>query len=172
MQIKIFLVVGTIITPTQYLGPVIGLCVEKRGVQQLCTNIDDDRMMLKYFLPLNEIVMDFHDKLKAQTSGYASFDYEPQGYHSTNIVKLNIHLNGTPVEELSRIVHATKVNSFARDLASRLKEMIPRQMIQIAIQACVGTKVLARETIKAYRKDVTAKLVKIIDIFNEILYLV
>lgn len=116
-------------------------------------------MMMKYFLPLSEIVLDFHDKLKALTSGYASFDYEPQGYYSTNIVKLNVHLNGNVVDELSRIVHATKVNSFARDLVFRLKEMIPRQMIQIAVQACVGSKVLARETIKAYRKDVTAKLV-------------
>lgn len=159
---KISVRLGTIITPTEYLGAVIGLCVDKRGVQQSCSNIDDNRMMLKYFLPLSEIVMDFHDKLKALSSGYASFDYEPQGYHSSNIVKLNIHLNGNAVEELSRIVHATKVNSFARDLVLRLKEMIPKQMIQIAIQACVGSKVLARETIKAYRKDVTAKLVNIL----------
>lgn len=154
-------VAGTIITPTDYLGAVIGLCVDKRGIQQSCSNIDDNRMMLKYFLPLSEIVMDFHDKLKALSSGYASFDYEPQGYFSSNIVKLNIHLNGVQVDELSRIIHATKVNSFARDLVLRLKDMIPRQMIQIAVQACVGSKVLARETIKAYRKDVTAKLVSI-----------
>lgn len=153
--------VGTIITPLDYLGPVIGLCVDKRGVQQSCTNIDDHRMMLKYFLPLSEIVLDFHDKLKALSSGYASFDYEPHGYHSSNIVKLNIHLNGNTVDELSRIVHVTKVNSYARDLVLRLKEMIPRQMVQIAIQACVGSKVLARETLKAYRKDVTAKLVSL-----------
>ncbi|KAJ6649518.1 Translation factor waclaw, mitochondrial [Pseudolycoriella hygida] len=149
---------GTIVTPTEYLGDVIALCVNKRGVQQSCSNIDDLRIMIKYFLPLSEIVLDFHDKLKAVSSGYASFDYEPLGYHSTDIVKLNIHLNGNPVEELSRIVHKTKVNSVARDIAFRLKETIPRQMIQIAIQACVGSKVLARETIKAYRKDVTAKL--------------
>lgn len=153
------MLLGTIITPSQYLGAVIGLCVDKRGVQQTVSNIDENRMMLKYFLPLSEIVLDFHDKLKALSSGYASFDYEPQGYHSSNIVKLNILLNGTPVEELSRIVHTTKANSFARDLVLRLKEMIPRQMIQIAIQACVGSKVLARENIKPFRKDVTAKLV-------------
>lgn len=137
--------------------------MEKRGNQQSCTGIDDNRVMLKYFLPLSEIVMDFHDQLKALTSGYASFDYEPQGYHSSLIVKVSIHLNGNPVEELSRIVHATKANSFARDLVLRLKEMIPRQMIQVAIQACVGSKVLARENIKAYRKDVTAKLVSAYD---------
>ncbi len=135
--------------------------MDKRGVQQSCTNIDDNRMMMKYFLPLSEIVMDFHDKLKALSSGYASFDYEPQGYHTSNIVKLDIHLNGVSVEELSRIVHATKVTSVARDLVLRLKDMIPRQMFQIAVQACVGSKVLARENIKAYRKDVTAKLVRV-----------
>ncbi|XP_037038194.1 translation factor waclaw, mitochondrial [Bradysia coprophila] len=151
-------VMGTIITPTQYLGAVISLCIDKRGVQESCKNIDENRVMLKYFLPLSEIVLDFHDKLKAESSGYASFDYESSGYHSSNIVKLSIHLNGVPVDELSRIVHATKVTAFARDLVLRLKEMIPKQMIQIAIQACVGSKVLARENISAYRKDVTAKL--------------
>lgn len=120
--------------------------------------------MLKYFLPLSEIVLDFHDKLKAKSSGYASFDYETNGYHSSNIVKLEIHLNGVPVDELSRMVHATKVVSFARDLVLRLKEMIPKQMIQIAIQACVGSKILARENIAAYRKDVTSKLVRMMKI--------
>lgn len=90
--------------------------------------------MLKYFLPLNEIVLDFHDKLKSKSSGYASFDYEPSGYHSTNIVKLSILLNGVPVDELSRIMHASKVTAVARDFVLQLKEMIPRQMVQIAIQ--------------------------------------
>lgn len=116
--------------------------------------------MLTYFLPLSEIVLDFHDRLKSISSGYASFDYEPQGYYSTNIVKLAVHLNGSPVDELSRIVHVSKVHAYARDLVFRLKELIPRQMVQIAIQACVGGKVLARETLQAYRKDVTAKLVR------------
>lgn len=117
--------------------------------------------MLTYFLPLSEIVQDFHDRLKSLTSGYASFDYEPQGYYATNIVKLCVLLNGEPVDELSRIVHVTKVTPYARDLVLRLKDLIPRQMIQIAIQACVGSKVLARETLQAYRKDVTAKLVSV-----------
>lgn len=154
-----FRIPGTIITPTEYLGAVIGLCVDRRGVQKTSANIDDNRIMLTYFLPLSEIVQDFHDRLKSLTSGYASFDYEPQGYYSTNIVKLSVLLNGEPVDELSRIVHVTKVTPYARDLVLRLKELIPRQMIQIAIQACVGSKVLARETLQAYRKDVTAKLV-------------
>lgn len=104
-------------------------------------------------------MIDFHDRLKSVSSGYASFDYEQQGYHSTNIVKLCVLLNGDPVDELSRIVHVTKVLPYARELVLRLKDLIPRQMIQIAIQACVGSKVLARETLQAYRKDVTAKLV-------------
>lgn len=104
-------------------------------------------------------MIDFHDRLKSVSSGYASFDYEQQGYHSTNIVKLCVLLNGDPVDELSRIVHVTKVTSYARELVLRLKDLIPRQMIQIAIQATVGGKVLARETLQAYRKDVTAKLV-------------
>lgn len=122
--------------------------------------------MLTFFLPLSEIVADFHDRLKSISSGYASFDYEPQGYHETNIVKLQVLLNGDPVDELSRIVHVTKVTAYARDLVLRLKELIPRQMIQIAIQACVGGKVLARETLQAYRKDVTAKLVSDILIYG------
>lgn len=152
-------VLGTIITPAEYLGPIIGLCVDRRGLQRTSANIDDNRIMMTYFMPLSEIVLDFHDRLKSISSGYASFDYEPQGYHSTNIVKLTVLLNGDQVDELSRIVHVTKVSAYARELVLRLKELIPRQMIQIAIQACVGGKVLARETLQAYRKDVTAKLV-------------
>lgn len=137
----------------------MGLCAERRGIQQSSTNIDEHRILMSIYLPLNEIILDFHDKLKSMSSGYASFDYEPKEYHPTNIVKLNIHLNGNVVEELSRIVHVSKANLYARELVLMLKDKIPRQMVQVAIQACVGSKVLARETIKAYRKDVTAKLV-------------
>lgn len=152
-------VLGTIITPTEYVGKIIGLCIDRRGVQKHSSNIDNDRIMMTYFLPLSEIVLDFHDALKSMSSGYASFDYEPQGYNLTNIVKIEVLLNGTPVDELSRIVHVSKATSYARDLVFRLKDLIPRQMVQVAIQACVNGKVLARETLKAYRKDVTAKLV-------------
>lgn len=151
-------VTGTILTPTEFVGPIIGLCVERRGIQKTSSNIDNNRIMMSYTLPLNEIILDFHDKLKSLSSGYASFDYEDHGYHLTNVVKLNIMLNGQLVEELSTIVHVSKAQRFGRDLVLRLKDIIPRQMIQIAIQACVGGKVLARETIKAFRKDVTAKL--------------
>lgn len=150
--------IGTIITPSQFVGSVMTLCVDKRGVQRSSTNIDNDRIMMTYVLPLSEIVLDFHDKLKSLSSGYASFDYEDNGYVETNLVRLDVHLNGTNVEELSTIVHLTKVNSHAKDLVHRLKELIPRQMVQIAIQASVGSKVIARETLKAFRKDVTAKL--------------
>lgn len=151
-------VIGTIITPMEYVGQIIGLCVERRGTQKSSSNIDNDRLMMTYILPLNEIVLDFYDKLKALSSGYASFDYEDHGYHSTNVIKLSIHLNGRDIEELSTIVHASKATQHAREIVNKLKTMIPRQMVQIAIQACVGSRVLARETIKAYRKDVTAKL--------------
>lgn len=151
-------VLGTIITPNDYLNQVIGLCTERRGVQQATTTIDEERAMLSYILPLSEIVVDFHDKLKSLTSGYGSFDYEDRGYQSANVVRLNILLNNRPVEEFSQIVNVAKVNETARELVLRLKELIPRQMVQIAIQACVGSKVLARENIKAFRKDVTAKL--------------
>lgn len=152
-------VLGTIITPTEYVGSIISLCVEHRGVQLSSSNIDDRRILMTYSLPLSEVVIDFHDKLKSVSSGYASFDYEDRGYHITNIVKLIILLNGKQIDELSRIVHVTKVNRFARDMVLRLKTQIPRQMVQIAIQACIGGKVIARETITAYRKDVTSKLV-------------
>uniref|UniRef100_A0ABK9MIH9 Translation factor GUF1 homolog, mitochondrial n=1 Tax=Glossina morsitans morsitans TaxID=37546 RepID=A0ABK9MIH9_GLOMM len=152
------LVKGTIMTPGQYLGQIISLCVERRGIQESSTNIDDDRMLIKYILPLSEIIVDFNDHLKSLSSGYASFNYEDYGYHLTNLVRLDIHLNGKLVDELCRIVHATKAKNVGKDIVAKLKDMIPRQMVQIAIQACVGSKVLARETIKAYRKDVTAKL--------------
>lgn len=152
------LVLGTIITPTEYVGQVISLCVERRGLQQSSVNIDDTRVLMKYVLPLSEIILDFHDRLKSLSSGYASFSYEDHGYHPSHLVRLDIHLNGKPVEELCRIVHVSKATGVARQMVLKLRELIPKQMVQIAIQACVGSKVLARETIKAYRKDVTAKL--------------
>lgn len=151
-------VLGTIITPNEFIKPIIAICHERRGIQKSSINIDENRVMMTYMLPLCEIVLDFYDKLKSMSSGYASFDYEDQGYHSTNVVKLCFHLNGKPVDELSRIVHITKANEISREMVLRLKELIPRQMVQIAIQSCVGSKVLARETIKAFKKDVTAKL--------------
>lgn len=151
-------VLGTIITPKEYIPQVIALCTERRSERQGTIDIDENRVMMTYTMPLSEIVIDFHDELKSITSGYASFDYEDKGYQSTKVVKLCLHLNQQPVDEFSRIVHISKVNAVARDMVTRLKELIPKQMIQVAIQAVVGSKVLARETIKAYRKDVAAKL--------------
>lgn len=134
--------------------------MDRRGLQESSVNIDNDRILMKYILPLGEIILDFNDKLKSLSSGYASFNYEDYGYLPTNVVRLDIHLNGRPVEEMCRIVHSSKASLIARGMVLKLKELIPKQMVQIAIQACVGSKVLARETIPAYRKDVTAKLVK------------
>ncbi|XP_044254322.1 translation factor GUF1 homolog, mitochondrial [Tribolium madens] len=152
------MVIGTIITPDKYLGPIMSLCMERRGIQRSATNIDNDRVMLQYDLPLCEIIIDFHDSLKTISSGYASFDYEDSGYQSSNLVKLCILLNGTAIDELSNIVHITKAQFIGRKMVLKLKDIIPRQMIQIAIQAVCNGKILARETLKAYRKDVTAKL--------------
>ncbi|VEN62791.1 unnamed protein product [Callosobruchus maculatus] len=152
------MVKATIITPDEYLGSIISLCMERRGVQTNATNIDNNRVMLQYDLPLCEIVLDFHDTLKTLSSGYASFDYEDSGYQSSNLVKLQILLNGTAVDELSSIVHITKSQTIGKQMVHRLKDIIPRQMVQIAVQAAIGGKILARENIKPYRKDVTAKL--------------
>ncbi|XP_043268719.1 translation factor GUF1 homolog, mitochondrial isoform X2 [Venturia canescens] len=152
------IVLGTIITPDKYLGAVMSLCLERRGVQQSSQNIDNERIMLQYILPLNEIIVDFHDTLKSMSSGYASFDYENQGWVPSEIVKVEIHLNGTLVEELSTIVHCSRAREMGKRMCAKLVEIIPRQQFVIAIQAKVGAKILARETLKAFRKDVTAKL--------------
>nr|CAH7722848.1 unnamed protein product [Callosobruchus chinensis] len=144
--------------PDEYLGSIISLCMERRGVQTNATNIDNKRVMLQYDLPLCEIVLDFHDTLKTLSSGYASFDYEDSGYQSSNLVKLEILLNGIAVGELSSIVHITKSQTIGKQMVHRLKDIIPRQMVHIAVQASIGGKILARENIKAFRKDVTAKL--------------
>lgn len=141
----------------------MGLCIERRGILEKSVNIDDNRILMAYKLPLSEIIHDFNDKLKTISSGYASFNYENCGYYPTTIVKLEIRLNGKIIDEFSRMAHTSKVTQIARDMVLRLKDLIPRQMVQIAIQACIGNKVIARETIKAYRKDVTAKLVRILN---------
>lgn len=151
-------VLATIILPDKYLGPVMTMCLERRGVQQASSYIDSERILVKYVLPLNEVIVDFHDTLKSVTSGYASFDYENTGFEKSNLIKMDIMLNGKPVDELSMIVHTSQANAVARRTVLKLKEMIPRQMVHIAIQAVIGGNVLARETLKAFRKDVTAKL--------------
>lgn len=151
-------VIGTIITPVEYLGVVTSLCMDRRGTALPSNAVDEKHVLLQYVLPLSEVVLDFHDALKSITSGYASFDYQDHGFHASPLVKMEIQLNGVPVDELSTVVHASRVEYTSRRLVEKLKEMIPRQMVQIAIQAVVNGRVCARETLKAYRKDVTAKL--------------
>ncbi|CAG5992902.1 unnamed protein product [Menidia menidia] len=151
------MVLGTILTPDIYTGKIMSLCSNRRGVQKNMVYIDDQRVMMKYLFPLNEIVVDFYDLLKSLSSGYASFDYENTGYQAADLIKMDILLNGRPVEELTTIVHRGRAYSSGKAMCERLKDSIPRQMFEVAIQAAIGSKVIARETIKAYRKNVLAK---------------
>ena len=147
---------ATIITPDEHLGSVLTLCQERRG-QQLELTYAGTRAMAIYKLPLNEVVFDFYDRLKSVTRGYASFDYEMVGYEESELVKLSILVNSEPVDALSMIVHKAAAESRGRALCERLKDLIPRQLFKIAIQAAIGGRVIARETISALRKDVLAK---------------
>ncbi len=146
-----------IYTPPTYVGPLMDLCKDKRGVYENLSYIDANRTQLTYKLPLNEIMFDFFDSLKSRSRGYASMDYEIIGYELSELVKLDIMLNGEVCDALSIIVHKDKAYSRGRALAEKLKEIIPRQMFEIPIQAAIGSKIIARETVKAYRKDVLAK---------------
>jgi len=143
--------------PNEYIGNILKLCEDKRGTQQEIKYLDETRAMIIYDLPLNEIVLDFYDRLKSLTRGYASLDYEPCGHRRANLVKLDILINGELVDALSLIVHQDCAFDRGRDLAVKMKELIPRQMFEVAIQAAIGTKVVARTTVKALRKNVTAK---------------
>jgi GTP-binding protein LepA len=151
------MITASLITPEQYVGSLIALCQERRGIQKEITYITKDRVLISYELPLNEIVMDFYDKLKSLTKGYASLDYELSGYVESDLVKLDMLLNGEPVDALSLITHRDKSAIRGRQLAEKLKEVIPRQLYEVVIQAAIGAKIIARETVKALRKDVTAK---------------
>ncbi len=151
------IVVATIHCPKEYVGNVLKLCEERRGVQKDISFHGMERAVIQYELPLNEIVLDFHDRLKSMTKGYASFDYEIVGYSEADLVRLDIKLNGDPVDALGVIVHRSKAFFRGRELTEKLKELIDRQMFEIAIQACIGAKVIARSTVKALRKNVTAK---------------
>ena len=147
----------SIITPSEYVGPIMELCQNKRGIYKSMEYIDRTRVNLHYEIPLSEIVYDFYDKLKSISKGYASFDYELCGYKSSNLVKMDILLNGEVVDALSVIVHADFAYTKGRSIVNKLKELIPRQMFQIPIQASIGSKVIAREKISAMRKNVLAK---------------
>ncbi len=150
-------VLGTIIVPEEYIGAVMALVRDRRGVQKKMEYMSPETVLLEYELPFNEIVLNFYDRLKSGTKGYASFDYEFIDFRTSNLVKLDVLLNGELVDALSLIAHKDKVFYQGRDLAKKLKEQIPRQMFEVAIQAAVGSKVVARETVKALRKNVLAK---------------
>ncbi len=143
--------------PTEYVGNVLKLCEEKRGIQKNLGFITSNRAVITYEMPFAEIVFDFFDKLKSGTRGYASMDYTPIDYRDSSLVKLDILLNGAPVDALAVIVHRDNAYPYGRALALKLKRTIPRQMFEVAIQAAIGTKIIARETVSAYRKDVLAK---------------
>ena len=148
---------ATIIVPDEFLGSVLELCTSKRGVQ-VNLNYAGTRALVEYKLPLNEVVFDFYDRLKSITKGYASFDYEITGYEINNLVKVSIMINGDAVDALSLIVHKDRSQQRGRILCERLKELIPRQQFKVAIQAAIGGKIIARETVASFRKDVTQKL--------------
>jgi GTP-binding protein LepA len=147
---------ATILTPDEYLGPVLTLCTERRG-EQVDLTYAGNRAMAVYRLPLNEVVFDFYDRLKSVTKGYASFDYAVDNYRAGDLVKVSILVNGDPVDALSMIVHRDQAEGKGRAICIRLKDLVPRQMFKVALQAAIGGKVIARETIQALRKDVTAK---------------
>jgi GTP-binding protein LepA len=150
-------ILASIHVPNAFVGGVLALCEEKRGVQREIKYLTATRVMVIYELPLNEIVLDFYDRLKTLSRGYASLDYEQLDYRASDLVRLNILINGDPVDALSLIVHRDKAQFRGRELVAKMKEFIPRQQFEVAIQAAIGNKVIARETVKALRKDVTAK---------------
>lgn len=151
------IITATIIVPQTYVGNLITLCSEKRGQQLDMSYLDEERVILKYKLPLNEVATDFYDQLKSLSSGYASFDYEISDYEPANLVKMDILLNKKPVDALSVIVHKDKAYYLGRELTEKLRKVIPRQLFEVAIQAAIGSTVIARESVAALRKDVTAK---------------
>jgi GTP-binding protein LepA len=148
---------SSILTPKEYIGQIMELCQERRGNHAGMHYLSSERVQLTYDLPLAEIVLDFFDQLKTRTRGYASLDYEPIGLRPSNLVKLDVLLGGDPVDALSMVVHRDKAFERGKDLTERLRKRIPRQQYDVPIQAAVGAKIIARETVKAFRKDVTAK---------------
>jgi GTP-binding protein LepA len=147
----------TIHVPAEHVGPVIKLCQSRRGEQKGIQYAGTQRVIITYDMPLSEVLFDFHDKLKSCSRGYASMDYELEGYREAELVKIDMLVNGDPLDALAVIVHRDQAEHRGRQLASKLKEIVPRQMYQVAIQAAIGAKIIARTNVKAMRKDVTAK---------------
>jgi len=150
-------ILASVITPERYMGAILKLCQERRGIQRSIHFLDPTRVTISYEMPLNEVILDFYDKLKSRTQGYASLDYELIGYRESDLVRLDILLNGEAVDALSFITHKDRSIQRGRQLAEKMKELIPRQMYEIAIQAAIGSKIIARETIGAMKKNVLAK---------------
>jgi GTP-binding protein LepA len=150
-------ITAMILTPSEFVGPILQLCQDKRGIQKKLEYLKSDRVLITYELPFNEVVMDFYDKLKTISRGYGSLDYHVTGYWESPLVKMDILVNGDPVDALSIIVHKDAAYERGRALASKMRELIPRQMFEIAIQASIGNRVIARESVKALRKNVLAK---------------
>ena len=146
-----------IVLPADYVGNIMKIARERRGVQTGMEYLDPTRLIMHWEFPLSEIIFDFYDKLKSVSKGYASFDYDYAGYRQSDMEKLDILLNGDPVDALSIIVHREKAYGWGKSLVEKLKEVIPRQQFKIAIQAAIGSQVIARETVSALRKNVTAK---------------
>ena len=146
-----------VITKSEYIGAIMNLCIDKRGELKNQVYLTQDRVELTFEMPMGEIVFDFYDKLKTVSKGYASFDYHPIGYRKSDLIKLDILLNSDQVDALSALVHRSNAFDLGKKICLKLKELIPRQQFEIPIQAAIGAKIVARETIKALRKDVTAK---------------
>ncbi len=151
------IITAMVLTPSEFVGPILQLCQDKRGVQKKLEYLKSDRVLITYELPFNEVVMDFYDKLKTMSRGYGSLDYHVTGYWESPLVKMDILVNGDPVDALSVIVHKDAAYERGRALVSKMRELIPRQMFEIAIQASIGTRIIARESVKALRKNVLAK---------------
>ncbi|MES2807648.1 MAG: elongation factor 4, partial [Bacteroidota bacterium] len=148
---------ATIITKSEFVGPVMSLCIQKRGFIKNQSYLTSDRVELIFEMPMGEIVFDFYDKLKTISKGYASFDYHQIGYRTSDLVRLDIRLNAEPVDALSSLIFRGNSYDFGKRICEKLKELLPRQQFEIIIQASIGAKIIARETVKAMRKDVTAK---------------
>jgi len=156
-QVEEPVVLATIVTPSTYLGAVLELCQSRRGELIDITYLSPERAEVHYRLPLAEIIFDFFDQLKSRTRGYASLDYEPSGYREADLVKVDVLLQGEPVDAFSAIVHKDKAYAYGRAMTARLRRLIPRQLYEVAIQAAVGGRIIARESVKALRKNVLAK---------------